>query len=45
VLVAMGRGPEIYKSSVRLSVGIENTSEEIEDAAERIAGVVGRLRA
>jgi cysteine desulfurase len=45
VLVAMGRGPEVYKSSVRLSVGIENTSEEIEDAAERIAGVVGRLRA
>jgi cysteine desulfurase len=45
VLVAMGRGPEVYKSSVRLSVGIENTPEEIEDAAERIAGVVGRLRA
>ena len=44
VLVAMGLGPEIYKSSVRLSVGIENTPEEIEDAAERIAKVVKRLR-
>lgn len=44
VLVAMGRGPEIYKSSVRLSVGIENTPEEIDDAAERIETVVRRLR-
>jgi cysteine desulfurase len=44
VLVAMGRGPEIYKSSARLSVGIENSAEEIDDAAERIAAVVRRLR-
>jgi len=44
VLVAMGRGPEVYKSSVRLSLGIENTAAEIDEAAERIAGVVRRLR-
>jgi len=45
VLVAMGGGREIYKSSVRLSLGIENTAAEIDEAAERIVAVVRRLRA
>ncbi len=43
-LVAMGRTEEIYKASVRFSVGLENTEAEIDDAVERIAGVVRRLR-
>lgn len=43
-LVAMGCGEEVYKSSVRFSVGIENTPEEIDEAVRRIAGVVERLR-
>jgi cysteine desulfurase len=44
VLVAMGRGPEIAASSVRFSVGIENTAEEIDEAVVRIAQCVNRLR-
>lgn len=44
VLVAMGRPPEIYKSSLRFSVSVLNTIEEIEEAATRIANVVTRLR-
>ena len=45
VLVAMGCEPEIYKSSVRFSVGIENTAQEIDEAVRRIARVVEQLRA
>ncbi len=44
VLVAMGRSPEIYKSSLRFSVGILNTTDEIEEAVQRITQVVHRLR-
>ncbi len=44
-LVAMGCQPEVYRSAVRFSVGIENTAAEIEDAVGRIANVVKRLRA
>ena len=43
-LVAMGRDEEVYRASVRFSVGVENTVEEIDEAVERIAGVVQRLR-
>jgi cysteine desulfurase len=43
-LVAMGCSPEVYRSAVRFSVGIENTSAEIEEAISRIAGVVQQLR-
>ncbi|MEE3285549.1 MAG: cysteine desulfurase family protein [Planctomycetota bacterium] len=43
-LVAMGRTEEVYKASVRFSVGVENTAAEIDDAVERIASVVKRLR-
>jgi cysteine desulfurase len=43
-LVAMGRVEEVYRASVRFSVGVENTVEEIDEAVERIAGVVQRLR-
>lgn len=44
ILMAMGCGDEVLNSSLRLSVGIDNTMEEIDDAATRIAGVVSRLR-
>jgi cysteine desulfurase len=44
VLLAMGLSPEIASSSVRFSVGIENTSEEIDEATRRIAQCVSRLR-
>jgi len=43
-LVAMGCPPEVYRSAVRFSVGIENTAVEIEEAIRRIAVVVERLR-
>jgi cysteine desulfurase len=44
VLLAMGRAPEIASSSVRFSVGIENTADEIDEAVNRIAQCVNRLR-
>jgi len=43
-LVAMGRSEEVYRASVRFSVGVENTVEEMDEAVQRIAGVVQRLR-
>ncbi len=43
-LVAMGATPEIYKASVRFTVGLSNTLSEMDEAAERIARVVTRLR-
>jgi cysteine desulfurase len=44
VLLAMNRPREVWRSSVRFSVGIENTKEEIERASAIIAAVVCRLR-
>ena len=44
-LVAMGAPPEVYKASVRFTVGLENTLAEMDDAAERIGCVIARLRA
>jgi cysteine desulfurase len=43
-LVAMGCPPEVVSSSVRFSLSFENTQDEIDEAVERIAHVVGRLR-
>lgn len=43
-LVAMGAPPEVYRASVRFTVGLENTLEEMDDAAERIGRVIARLR-
>ena len=43
-LVAMGAPPEVYKASVRFTVGLENTIAEMDDAAERIGQVIARLR-
>ena len=43
-LVAMGAPPEVYKASVRFTVGLENTVAEMDDAGERIGRVIARLR-
>ncbi|MEZ6063241.1 MAG: cysteine desulfurase family protein [Planctomycetaceae bacterium] len=43
-LLAMGCPPDICRSSVRFSLSILNTSEEIEEAAGRIISVVHRLQ-
>ena len=44
ILVAMRCPPEVYQSTLRFSVGLENTEQEIDDAVLRISDVVGRLR-
>lgn len=44
VLLAMNRPKEVWHSSVRFSVGIDTTPEEIERAAQVIARTVARLR-
>ncbi len=44
VLIAMGCSPEIIASSVRFSVSINNTAEEIDIAIEKITKVVHRLQ-
>ncbi|QDU38694.1 Cysteine desulfurase [Maioricimonas rarisocia] len=44
VLVAMQKPPEVYKASLRFSVGIDNTLEEIDEAIRRVAEVVRRQR-
>jgi cysteine desulfurase len=43
-LVAMGCSPDVLASSVRFSLSLETTGEEIDDAIVRIARVVNRLR-
>ena len=43
-LVAMGCPEEVYRSSVRFSVGHENTAEEIDQAIGRIGETVQHLR-
>jgi cysteine desulfurase len=44
VLLAMGRPPEVYSSSVRFSLSFENTRDEIDEAVKRISTCVNRLR-
>jgi cysteine desulfurase len=44
ILVAMGCPPEVYKSSVRFSLSVENTAEEVDQAIARIEEVIARLR-
>ncbi|MFO0979622.1 MAG: cysteine desulfurase family protein [Planctomycetaceae bacterium] len=43
-LLAMGLDPEISKSSVRFSLGCQNTSDEVQRAVPIISEIVGRLR-
>lgn len=45
VLVAMNLPSEVLRSSVRFSVGIDNTEDEIARAVELVAACVTRLRA
>lgn len=44
MLLAMGIPRELALASIRFSLGRGNTTDEIDDAATRIAGVVNRLR-
>lgn len=44
ILVAMGCPADVYRSSVRFSLSLWNTEAEIDDAIERVATVVGRMR-
>lgn len=43
-LLAMGLDPEICKSSVRFSLGCQNSADEITEATNRIVAVASRLR-
>ena len=43
-LLAMGCEPDVCKSSVRFSLSYQNTQDEINEAAKRIAAVVNRIR-
>lgn len=44
ILVAMGLSPDLYRSAVRLTLSCLNTKEEVEEAANRIAGILKHLR-
>ncbi len=44
VLQAMGLEPERVRSSIRVSVGVTNTLEEMDEAAARMAAAIQRLR-
>lgn len=44
VLVAMGCLPDVYRSSVRFSLGVDTTLDDIDEANLRISRVVRRLR-
>jgi cysteine desulfurase len=44
ILAAMQCPPEVARSTLRLSVGRDNTEEEIDEAVRRIAAVIARLR-
>lgn len=43
-LVAMGCAEDVYSSAVRFSLGVENTTQQIDDAVGRISSVIQRLR-
>lgn len=43
ILVAMGCDPAVYRSSLRLTVSVMNTLEEIDIAVEKITATVKRL--
>ena len=43
-LLAMGVDPEVCKSSVRFSLAVQNSAEEITESANRIVAVVARIR-
>ncbi|HTI49887.1 MAG TPA: cysteine desulfurase family protein [Planctomycetaceae bacterium] len=44
VLIAMNRSPDVLRSSIRFSVGIDNTDDEIDQAVRIIARAVNQMR-
>ena len=44
ILLGMRCPPEVYQSSLRFSVGVQNTDSEIDDAIQIISQIVQRLR-
>jgi cysteine desulfurase len=44
VFLAMGSPPEVYRSAVRFSLGVDNTPRDVDEAIARISAVVRRLR-
>lgn len=44
ILIAMQTPPEVYQSSLRFSLSLNNSEEEIDEAIHRIAEVVNRMR-
>lgn len=44
ILVAMGLPSDLYRSALRFSLSFENSPDQLQEAAARIARVVGRLR-
>ncbi len=44
VLTAMGYAPEVAHGSLRLTLGKENTAEQMDYVAETLAGIVAKLR-
>jgi cysteine desulfurase len=45
VLLAMGRSPEEAKSTIRFTLGFDNTEKDTDMAVEALSGIVRRLRA
>lgn len=44
VLLAVGLSPELARSAIRLTLGEENTKEEVDTVADELVRIVGKLR-
>ncbi len=44
VLLAIGRSPEEARSAIRLTLGVENTKEEMDIVVGELARIVGKIR-
>ena len=45
VLLAMGLSPERARSSLRFSLGIDNTDQDVDYLLQRLPGMIEKLRA
>jgi cysteine desulfurase len=45
VLLAMGVPPEVARGAIRMTLGRENTEEDVDKVLEVLPGIVERLRA
>jgi len=45
VLMAIGVGPELAHGSIRFSLGLKNTEEDVDYIIEKLPSIIGRLRA